>query len=100
METSKLLDAEFKTPVTGTLKELSEDLSSIKRIQLETKDLLTKIKNNLQGINSRVDEAEKQINDLEHKDAKNQKSIRTTTRKKNPKKPHPKNSFKQPLGQL
>ena len=29
------------------------------------------IKNNLQGNSSRVDEAENQINDLEHKEAKN-----------------------------
>ena len=29
------------------------------------------IKNNLQGENSRLDEAENQINDLEHKEAKN-----------------------------
>ena len=35
---------------------------------------LIKIKNNLQGINSRVDEAENQINDLEHKEAKNKQS--------------------------
>ena len=31
------------------------------------KNILTEIKNNLQGNNSRVDEAENQINDLEHK---------------------------------
>ena len=48
------------------------------------KDTLTEIKNNLQGNNSRVDEAENQINDLEHKEEK--KLIRTTVRKKNPKK--------------
>ena len=53
------------------LQELSEDLSSIKNIQSETKDTLIKIKNNLQGNKSRVDEAENQINDLEHKEAKN-----------------------------
>ena len=52
------------------LKELSEDLSSIKKTQSETKDTLIEIKNNLQGNNSRVDEAENQINDLEHKQAK------------------------------
>ena len=40
----------------------------------ETKDILIEIKNNLQGNNSRVDEAENQINDLEHKEAKNNKS--------------------------
>ena len=34
------------------------------------KDILTEIKNNLQGNNSRVDEAENQINNLEHKEAK------------------------------
>ena len=51
------------------LKELSEDLNSIKKIQSETKDWID-IKNNLQGNNSRVDEAENQINDLEHKEAK------------------------------
>ena len=32
---------------------------------------LTETKNNLQGNNSRVDEAENQISDLEHKEAKN-----------------------------
>ena len=56
------------------LKELSEDLSSIKKIQSETKDTLTEIKNNLQGNNSRVDEAVNEINDLEHKEAKNNQS--------------------------
>ena len=49
------------------------------------KNTLIEIKNNLQGNNSRVDEAENQISDLEHKQAKKQ-PIRTTKRKKNPKK--------------
>ena len=53
------------------LEELSEELNSIKKIQLETKDTLIEIKSNLQGNNSRVDEADNQINDLEHKEAKN-----------------------------
>ena len=53
------------------LRELSEDLSSIKKIQSEMKDTLTETKNNLQGNNSRVDEGKNQINDLEHKEAKN-----------------------------
>ena len=39
--------------------------------QSERKDSVIEIKNNLQGINSRVDEAENQINDLEHDEAKN-----------------------------
>ena len=50
------------------LKELSEDLNSIKNIQSEVKDTLIEIKNNLQGNNSRVDQAKNQINDLEHKE--------------------------------
>ena len=38
------------------------------------KDSLIEIKNNSQGNNSRVDEAESQINDFEHKEAKNNQS--------------------------
>ena len=48
MEISNLSDAEFKTLVIRMLKELSEDLNSIKKIQSETKDTLIEIKNNLQ----------------------------------------------------
>ena len=47
MEASNLLDAEFKTLVIRMLKELSENLNSIKKIHSETKDTLTEIKNNL-----------------------------------------------------
>ena len=64
MEISNLTGVEFKTLVTRMLKELSEDLNSIKKIQSETKDSLIETKNNLQGNNSRVDEAENQIDDL------------------------------------
>ena len=71
MEISNLSDAEFKMLVIRICKELSEDLSSIKKTQSEMKDSLTEIKNKLQGNNSRVDEAENQINDLEHKEGKN-----------------------------
>ena len=38
------------------------------------KDTLIEIRNNLQEKNSRVDEAENEINDLEHKEAKNDRS--------------------------
>ena len=55
------------------LKELSEDLSSIKMIHSGMKDTLIKIKNNLQG-NNRVHEAENQINNVEHKEAKDNQS--------------------------
>ena len=71
MQLSNLSDAEFKTLVIRMLKELREDLNSIKKIQSEMKDTLIKIKNNLQENNSRVDKAKNQINDLEHKEAKN-----------------------------
>ena len=70
MEINNLSDAEFRTLVIWMLKEISEDLSSIKKIQSETNDTLLEIKNNLQGNNSRVDEAENQINNLENKEAK------------------------------
>ena len=74
MEISNLSDAEFKTLVIRMLKDLSEDFNSIKKIQAEMKDKLIEIKNNFQEINSRVDEAENQINDLEHKEEKNNQS--------------------------
>ena len=74
MEISNLSDAEFKTLVIRMLKELSEDLNSMKKIQSEMKDALIETKNNLQGNNSRMDEAKNQINDLEHEEAKNNHS--------------------------
>ena len=40
MEIRNLSDAEFKSLVIRMLKELSEDLSNIKKIQSETKDTL------------------------------------------------------------
>ena len=67
------------------LEELSEDLNSIKQIQWETNDTLIEIKHNLQGNNSEVDEAENQIDDLEHKEGKNNQSEQQKE-KKNPKK--------------
>ena len=41
---SNLSNAEFKTLVIKILKELSEDLNGIKKIQSETKDTLIEIK--------------------------------------------------------
>ena len=46
MEISNLSDADFKTLVIRMLKELSEDLNSIKMIQSQMKDTLIEIKNN------------------------------------------------------
>ena len=68
-EISSLPD-EFKTLVIKMFKELRKDLSSIKKIQSEMKDTLIEIKDNLQGNNSRVDEAENLVNDLKHKEIK------------------------------
>ena len=77
-------------------KELSEDLSSIKKTQSEMKDTLIEIKNNLHRTNSRVDKAEIQISDLEHKEAKNNQSEQQEQKRiqKN------EDSVKVPLGQL
>ena len=48
METSKLLDTEFKILVIGMLSELSENFNGIKKDQL--KNTLTEMKSNLQEI--------------------------------------------------
>ena len=74
MERSNISDAHFKTLVISLLKELSEDLSSIKKTQSEMKDTLIEIKNSSQENNSRVEEANNQINHLKHKEAKNNQS--------------------------
>ena len=47
MEISNLSDAELKTLVIRMLKKLSEDLSSIEKIQSKMKNSLIEIKNNL-----------------------------------------------------
>ena len=55
METSNLLDAEFKTMVIRIFNEFSETTNSVKKDQSEMKDTLTGMKNNSQKINSRED---------------------------------------------
>ena len=50
------------------LQELIEYFNSIKKTQTKMKVTLSEIKKNLQGINSGGDEAENQINNLEHKE--------------------------------
>ena len=74
IEIKQFIRLEFKTLVIRMFKELNEDLSSIKKIQSETKNTLIEIKNNLQANNSRVDEAENQSSNLEYKKAKNTQS--------------------------
>ena len=71
MQSDKQSDAEFKTLFIRMLKELNEDLSSVKKTQSKMKDTLIEIKNDLQGNNGRMNETKNQINDLEHKEAKN-----------------------------
>ena len=84
MEIGNLSDAEFKTLLIRMLKELSEDLNSIKKTPVRNQGTLIEIKNNLQGINSRVDEAKNQISNLEYKEAKTTNQKRK--KKKGPKK--------------
>ena len=83
MEKTNLSDAEFKTLVIRMLKELSEDLSSIKKIQSETKDTLTEIKT----IHRETTESMKlRIKSTIWNIRKQKTPHRTTRRKKNPKK--------------
>ena len=49
MEISNLSDAQFKTLVIRMLKELSEDVNSIKKIQSEMKDTLIEIMEQFTG---------------------------------------------------
>ena len=70
MEMSSLSDAEFKILVKRMLKDLSENINSIKKIPSEMNSLI-EIKNNLQRNNSRMDEVENQINEMKHKETKN-----------------------------
>ena len=79
-------DAEYKTLVIRMLKELTGYFNSIKKAQAEIKVTLSEKKKNLQGTNNGVDEAENQINELEHKKKKKKHSIRIARSKKNKKK--------------
>ena len=76
MEISNLSDAEFKTLLIRMLKELSEDLNSIKKIQSEMKDTRAEIKNNLQGNNSRVNEAKNQNKQTNKQSEEEEKGIK------------------------
>ena len=80
MEISNPSDTEFKTLVIRMLKELSEDLNNVKKIQSEMRDTPIEINKNLQGNNNRMDEAK--IKSMIWNRSK--KQIRTPRRKKNP----------------
>ena len=69
-------------------KELSENFKSMKKCietiknnQSKMKGTLTEMKNNLWAINSRVDEAEDQISDLEYMGAKTPNQNREKNKK-------------------
>ena len=82
-EKSNLSDSEVKTLVVRMLKELSEDLNNIKKVQSEIKDTLIEIKNNLQE--STVEWMKLRIkSDLKYKEAKttNQNSKKKKASKK------------------
>ena len=53
---------------------MKKERETIKKNQPEMKDTPTEMHDNLQGINSRVDEAKIQISGLEYKEAKNTQS--------------------------
>ena len=54
MEISNLSEAEFKTLAIRMLKELSEDLNSIKKTQSETKDTLIERETTVQWMKPRI----------------------------------------------
>lgn len=57
-------------------------MKTIKKNQTEMKDTIAKMKNNLQGFNSRVDEAENQVSNLEYKEAENTQSKQQREKRK------------------
>ena len=75
MEISNHSESEFKTLVIRMLNELSEDPNNVKKIPSDMKDTVIEIKNNLQGINRRMDKGYNQINDLQHKEEKDTQSV-------------------------
>ena len=60
--------------VIRVLKEHTGYFNRIKKLQVEMKVTLSEIKKNLQRINSGVDEAKNQVNDLEHNEEEKVKS--------------------------
>ena len=81
MEISNLSDAEFKTLVIKMLEELIGYCNSIKKTRAEMKGALSEIKKTLQGTNSGGDEAENQVNNLEHKEEKKAVNQNNTEKK-------------------
>ena len=77
-EIGKLPGKEFRIMIVKMIKNLenkmdkmqesiNKDLEELKNKHLETNNAITEIKNTLEGINSRISEAEERINLLEDK---------------------------------
>ena len=71
MEISNLSDAEFKTLVIRILKGLIVYFNSVKKTQAEMKITLSEKMYREPTVPCGVEEAENQIDDLEHKEEKN-----------------------------
>ena len=67
MEASNLSDKEFSVIILRILNSIQKDIEIIKKNQSEKKNAITEINNTLGGINSRLDEAQDRIRDLEDK---------------------------------
>ena len=77
IEANKLPDTKFKPMVIRMFKELSKNFNSIqkgmenlKKNESDMKDTISEMKNTVEGINSKLDESENQIRDLEGKQQK------------------------------
>ena len=67
-----MLDKEFKTLLIKMLTDVNTDhfnkeLENIKKTQSKKDNLISEIKNSIEGINSRITDTEEQISDLEDK---------------------------------
>ena len=58
METSNLLDTEFRVMIIRILNSMKKTPETIKNDQSKLKNTVSEINNTLEGINSRLDEAE------------------------------------------
>ena len=58
MKTSNLSDREFRVKVIRILRNMKNDIGTIKKDQTEIKNPISEINNILERINSRLDEAE------------------------------------------
>ena len=70
MEASNLSDTQFNVMVIRMLNSMKKDIGSMKNNQAEMKNNIFEMKNTLERI-SKMDEAEDQISELEHKVEKN-----------------------------